>query len=337
MYISKYLDASIIINPSVFDPEYLPEELPFREGQLDTIAREVAFFAKRGTATNLFLHGPPGTGKTATLKKIMHEATALLGIKTIYVNAWRAKTPYHLLSEIVRQIGVPVPTKGKSIPELMDVLTDVEARLLLGIDEVDRLLRYDILYDLSRISRIMLITVANSRDFLAFLDRRIVSTLFQVELEFPPYTVPQLIEILRKRAEVGLRPGSYDEEILRLCASVGFGLGGDARAAIYCLFQAAKEADSAGREKITGKDVLMAKQKIKRHVDLDPHLEYILELLVDGPKRVGDLYTHFLKRFNVSDRTFRTYLRQLERLGLIEIKRLRVKGNVRVVYLKGRN
>ncbi len=335
MYISRYLETSIITNPFVFDPDYLPEELPYRDGQLDAMAREVAFFVKRGTATNLFLFGPPGTGKTASLRKIMQEATTILGIRTIYVNAWRARTPYNLLSEIIRQLGLPVPTSGKSITDLMDILGSVGERLVVGVDEVDRLSNYDILYDLSRLGgNFMLITVANSRNFVAFLDRRIVSTLFQVEIEFPPYTVPQLVAILRKRAETGLRPGSYDETILRLCASVGFGLGGDARAAISCLFQAAKEADGAGRERITEEDVVAAKQKLKRHVDLDPQLEYIVEILMEGPKQIRDLYTAFSKRFSVSERTFRTYLRRLERLGLVEVKRLRVKGNVRVVYLK---
>ena len=339
MYLRRYVEEGIILNPSVFDLDYLPEELPFREGQLDELAREVTYFVKRGVSTNLFLYGPPGTGKTASVRKILLEArTVFSNVKMAYVNAWRYRTRTGIIGEMASQLGIPIPLRGFSIGDAISSIERLSEtyKIIVVLDEVDRLAGSEILYDLSRLgSHVMLITISNNPEFLSFLDPRILSTLFHTSIEYPPYTVFQLAEILKRRAELGLRPGSYDEKVLRAAASVGFARGGDARIAIMTLLNAAKIAESAGREKITLEDVKEAKNRVFLNRDLDPKLQVIVDILRShGPMKSSELYEEFRKKVPVTERSFRNYIAELERLGVIETQRLRVRGNVRLVKLK---
>jgi len=341
VYLRKYADVEgIILNPHVFDVDYVPDVLPFREGQLDEIAREVAYFVKRGLRTNLFLYGPPGTGKTASMRKILSEAQAVFpSVRTAYVNVWKYRTRAGILGEIARQLGIAVPLRGVSADHIMEFLEDFAERnkCLVVLDEADRLAgQYDVLYDLSRLGRkALLVTIANSREFLSTLDPRITSTLFQSSIEFPPYNVPQLTEILRQRAELGLKPGSYDEKILRACAAVGFSRGGDARVAIVCLANAAKEAEQRGRERIILDDVKRARDSMTLHRELDPKLRLIIEILSEfGPLTTSELYRRYSEKVPITERTLRNYINELQALGLIEVFRARRRGNVRIVKLK---
>ena len=341
VYIRRYLDSEgIISNPTVFDLDYLPEEMPFREGELDAMAREVAFFVKKGAPTNLFLWGPPGTGKTASVRKILRESEAVFpGVRTAYVNVWNFRTRTGILTEIARQIGIPIPVSGVSYEFIYSSLLErLDGKVIIALDEADRLLgNTDILYDLSRMgSRAMLITIANSKEFLTLLDARIISTLFQNEVEYKPYTVPQLTEILRRRAENGLYPNTWDDKILRICAAVGFSRGGDARIAITCLYNAAKHAEGRGASRIMEEDVKAVKGELSYRRDIDPKFLPIVELLSkNGPMTTGDLYREYSKSYPINERTFRNYIRELADRGIVEVKRLKKKGNVRLVQLRG--
>ncbi len=340
MYIRRFFGREgIISNPSAFDPDYIPEEMPFREGQLEALAREITFFVRRGTPTNLFLWGPPGTGKTASVLKILGEASAVFtNLRTVYVNAWKYRTRMGILSEVARQMGIAVPVRGVSADTVFSSIEMriEEERVVIALDEADRLAGSDVLYDLSRLgSRAMLITIANGRDFLSVLDPRITSTLFQSDIEYPPYTVPQLTEILRRRAEVGLVPGTWDEEVLRACAAVGFARGGDARIAIACLFNAAKLAEAEEAERIEVRHVKEARKGLSPQLDLEPKLAWIVEILKEkGPLTSSELYAEYSKRNPVTVRAFRNYLKELERMGIVEVERVRKRGNVRLVRLR---
>ncbi len=340
MYLRRYLgEEGVIANPDVFDPDYLPEELPFREGQMGELAREITFFARGNAPTNVLLWGPPGTGKTATVRKMLREASAVFPLRTVYVNAWKQRSRLSVLSGVASSLGIPVPLKGVSADLVLQRIEEFleENRAIIAVDEADRLVgREDVLYDLSRLGKnALLITVANGRDFLSLIDRRVVSSLFQAEVEYPPYTVPQLTEILRQRAEAGLYPGTYDDQVLRACAAVGYSRGGDARVAITCLFNAAKRAEAEGSRRITLEHVKAARAALPERTPLEPHLSLIVRILREkGPLTTKEIYEEVRKSYNVTIRSIRNYVRELERLGLVKVSRAPRRGNVLVVEAK---
>ncbi len=335
MYIRRFTgeERGILLNPQVFDPSYIPEELPFREEQMETIASEINMYIREGKATHLLLYGPPGTGKTVTLKKLLSEAEAVYSVKTIYINGWKHRTTTSILTEMATKLGVGVSVRGMSTGRLLSIVEGgIEGPLIVALDEVDRVSDQEILYELSRMG-IMFIGVANQLYFIYRLDPRIVSTLYGIKIEYKPYTVPQLTEILRRRAEAGLYPGTWNEEVLRGCAAVGFSRNGDARIAIECLYTAARIAEREG-DVITLDHVRRAKEMVGRPLDLDPKYMKIVEILrAEGPLTVKELYQRYVKYNPISIRAFRNYIRELERLNVISVQRLNRRGQVREVRL----
>ncbi len=343
-----FRERGIIRSLEPLDPEYLPERLPFREAEIQEIAGTVSYALAGRASSNLFIVGPPGVGKTAVVRYVLRQLSSHSPTTfQAYVNAWVYRTRYAVLTRLAALLGIPVPRRGVALDEVLDRMfqaLETHRGAVIVLDEVDRLAARDaeVLYELSRLDSfvdvpVVFITIANSEAFIYHLDPRIYSTLFHRKLTFSPYTVPQLKKIVLERAEAALFPGTYDDDVIGLCAAAGWKRGGDARAAIACLAEAAKIAESEGAERITKEHVRRAMgQVVGVHRDVDPKFRVILGILAEkGPMRVRDLYEEYVRRgARVTMRTFRNYIAEMERLGLIETRRLPERGYVREVRLK---
>ncbi len=339
--------SAILIRPDVLDPEYVPDVLPFRDSQLREIATSISYAVDGGRSTNIFAIGPPGTGKTASLRYVLRELKSYSPmVRQAYVNAWVHRSRFAVLSQIAVQIRSPVPRRGLAADEIFSSIVDTLSSsrgAVIVIDEADRLSQaQDVLYDLSRLNEfvdvpLVVITVANTDYFLSRLDPRVISTLFSRRVEFPRYTVPQLKEILKERAKLALAPDTYSDSVLGLCAAVAWKRGGDARVAISCLYEAAVAAESEGADRITPEHVRRVADKvaIPEPALSDPRYAPIIDILREkGELRVRELYELYVQKGRqVTPRAFRNYLRELQAMGLVEIRRLPVRGNVRAVRL----
>ena len=339
--------STILVRPEVLDPDYVPDVLPFREPQLRDIATSIAYAVDGGRSTNLFAIGPPGTGKTASLRYVLRELRSYSPlVRQAYVNAWVHRSRFAVLSQIAVQIKSPVPRRGLAADEIFSSIVDTISSsrgAVIVVDEADRLSNaQDVLYDLSRLNEfvdvpLVVITVANTDYFLSRLDPRVISTLFSRRVEFPKYTVPQLKTILYERAKLALAPNTYSDSVLGLCAAVAWKRGGDARVAISCLYEAAVAAESEGADRILPEHVRRVSDRVAvpEPALSDPRFEPIIEILREkGELRVRELYELYVQRGRkITPRAFRNYLRELESLGVIEIRRLPIRGNVRAVRL----
>ncbi|MDN5358320.1 MAG: archaeal cell division control protein 6 [Candidatus Diapherotrites archaeon] len=341
--------ATILLRPEVLDTDYIPDVLPHREAQMKEIASAISYALDTGHSSNIFVVGPPGTGKTASVRYILRELSSYspLTFQT-YINCWVYRTRYSIISFLAKELRIPVPRRGVAPDEAYDRifarLNDSRGAVIV-LDEVDRLSREstDVLYDFSRLHEFLevptvIITIANSESFVYRLDPRIYSTLFSRKVEFSPYTVPQLKDILRERAKIALAEGTYDENVIGLCAAIGWKRGGDARAAISCLYEAAVLAEREGADRITPEHVRRVEGLIKssRHESVDPKFIPIVEILRErGELTVKELYEEYVRRADkITLRAFRNYIKELESLGVVETRRLNVRGYVRAVRLR---
>ena len=157
---SLFLDKSVLLS------SYVPEEIIFREEQLQEVANILAPALKIEKPSNLFIYGKTGTGKTLSVRyilKYMHDTATSnnINLKSIYLNCKLkrvADTEYRLIAQLIKEFGQEVPVTGLPTDEIYNIfysLLDKEKQMiLLVLDEIDQLAKKigdEILYNLTRI------------------------------------------------------------------------------------------------------------------------------------------------------------------------------------------
>jgi cell division control protein 6 len=260
-------------------PEYIPENLPFRTKQISEVAEVLAPALHQSKPSNLLLYGKTGTGKTAVARRVVQRLAEQSSgtVQTPYVNTRIVGTEYRTLSEIAAQLGIDVPFTGLSIGELVSrIFKGIQskgANVVLILDEIDYLVNAyddDILYEFTRAGEritpgfLSLIGISNNLTFKDGLDPRVLSSLGEEELVFPPYTTEELRSILSERSTVAFRPGAVPEATINLCAALAGSEHGDARRAVDLLRVAGEVAEREGYAQVDEDCLRKASDKVER-------------------------------------------------------------------------
>lgn len=345
------IESKIFKNEEVLSPEYLPEILPHREQQVKHLAENLLPAAQKRIPQNTFIFGPPGTGKTATVKFVFREFENYSGIKSIYINCWDYKTIVAILSKISLDLGGFVQRRGLGKDEILEraieICNKLDKGLVICLDEVDQLIFHDksALYDLLRLSQyvkshIGLIFVSNNQFVFANVEPRIRSSLNVEEMEFKPYSLLEMKDILEERAKLAFT--SFESAVILLAANHAVQNGGDVRVGLECLLKAGRQAEKEGERKVKVshiKAVLSSVNPIKPEIlkeklNLD---EKIILQIVDEEKRIftDELYFIYSNRieYPVGERRFRDFLKHLVDIGLIKIltRKRGIRGKKRIV------
>ncbi len=266
----RILMSNIFKNRDVMRPTYIPNELPHREHQITRVGLILAAALKGGTPSNLFIYGKTGTGKTAVVKyvidKLSERASKIesrLKVNHSYINCRIIDTTYRILARLAESVNVEIPFTGLPTDEVYfrfkDKLDCESQLLIIVLDEIDKLVEKsgtDILYNLTRINsslkqaRVNIIGITNDLKFKDYLDPRVLSSLSEEELVFPPYTALELQDILKQRAEMGFNQGVIGPGVINLCAALAAREHGDARRAIDLLRLAGECAEREGAPRV---------------------------------------------------------------------------------------
>lgn len=279
---------TVIRDRRVLWHSYVPDALPHREEQITQIGSILASGLKGRRPSNIFVYGKPGTGKTAVTRYVLRELTAKFGelqlpFKAVYLNCRNVDTDYRVLARICAELGQKVPFTGLPTDEvhsrLVELLESQDLFTIIVLDEVDRLVLKsgdDTLYKLTRInydlnsSQVSLVGISNDLRFPEYLDSRVLSSLSEEKVVFPPYTALQLQDILRRRAARGLQDGVLEEPgVINLCAALAAREEGDARRALDLFRVAVEIAEREGKNKITVAEVESARLSIERDTVLE--------------------------------------------------------------------
>ena len=325
-------------------PEFLPDRLPGRENEERELAAALESAARGGRASNLFIHGPPGTGKTSVCRHVLAQLQEFSGKPLcVYVNCWQHATRQGVLAQLAQEVGEPLPRRGLAADE---VFTRVCQRLkydkrvpVVVLDEADRLFigsEHAVLYDFSRAAEMFgvhfaIVMVTNDSEMLSRTDGRVRSSLSPKETAFKAYSPIDLKKILAERASAAFVPGACGDEVIALCAAHGAKAGGDARVALHALWLAGKAAEKRGAKAIALEDARTAfsktgssaEQKRDRDVELLSEGEKtVVEMLkaAGGQLTSSEIYASFEKKGLGSERSVRNYLASLEEKKLAESK-----------------
>lgn len=281
----------IFQNKSILQSNYTPEEIPYRDEQIKSIASILAPVLRGERTSNLFLYGKTGTGKTLTMQFLREELmrrynkNSDFNLRIEYLNCKLKKisdTEYRILAELINKLGGEVPATGLPTQAIyskfIDIIDSEKQILILILDEIDQAVKKipeDFLYNLTRLNselskaQICLVGISNNLTFLDEIDPRVRSSLSEEEIVFPPYNAIQLQKILSKRAKKAFNKDVLEEGVVAKCAAYAAREHGDARRALDLLRIAGELAEREFSKKIKLKHIDEANDKIERDKILD--------------------------------------------------------------------
>ncbi|MDG6990662.1 MAG: AAA family ATPase [Nitrososphaerota archaeon] len=342
----------LFVNRDALSPDFVPPRLPFRDPQTRAVAQTLAPILRGAKPSNLLLYGKTGTGKTAVTNYVLERLKTEANNPSLvlaYVNTRLADGEYRTLADFARFLdlskGKQIPLTGLAIGEVVDRIFENirtnKKKVVLVLDEIDYLVKLfgdDILYAFTRSGNklapgfLAIVGISNDLKFKEGLDPRVLSSMSEEELVFPPYTVDELREILKERAGAAFRPSVASAAAINLCAAMAGSEHGDARRAIDLLRIAGEVAEREGLGEIDEACIKQASAKM----EVDRVDEAIRSLPVqtkailyavsrfDGGTNTGELYLAYstlCKRLGIETLTQRRLsgiLGDLDLLGLVE-------------------
>lgn len=332
--------------------EYIPDKLPFRESQIKQVAEILAPALHGSKPSNLLLYGKTGTGKTAVARLVvekLHAQRASKNIVTCYVNSRIASTEYRTLAKIAESLPLHedqrIPGTGLSIGTVLDrifqAIKVADVHFILVLDEIDYLVNAygdDILYQLTRAGEhvdpgfFTIVGISNDLKFKDELDPRVLSSLGEEELVFPPYTTEELHAILTARAKIAFRPGVVPAAVINLCAALAGSEHGDARRAVDLLRVAGEIAEREGILEVTEDCIRKASERVEsnriedalRSLPIQNKLVLLTASKFRDGTNTGDLYLAYeglARKLGIEALTQRRVsgiLGELDLLGLLE-------------------
>ncbi|EEP78544.1 conserved hypothetical protein [Uncinocarpus reesii 1704] len=263
-----------VLSPSYFSSPYrqarnllhvstVPNSLPCRDAEFNTVYESLRVAITEGTGTCIYISGPPGTGKTATVRDVIaHLNAAVLseemddfifveinGMKVTdphqsYSLLWEALkgdrvSPSHALGLLEREFSRPSPRRVPCV---------------VLMDELDQLVtkNQSVMYNFFnwpalRHSHLVVLAVANTMDLPErTLSNKISSRLGLTRITFSGYKHQELMEIIGSRLENV--PGNIvDSDAIQFASRKVAAVSGDARRALDICRRAVEIAEQTSQ------------------------------------------------------------------------------------------
>lgn len=219
-----------------------PENLPGRETELMELEQFIEEHLEKKSSGSLYVSGPPGTGKTASLSKIMLQSKFKLAFKIVYVNCTTMKSAGAIYGKILHELGIPAPKNDKNSKNLIEKhLVTSHKMILLVLDELDQLesKRQSILYSIFewpaiKKSKLLLVGIANALDLTDRILPRLQSrcALKPKLMHFAPYDKQQIVNIITQRLKDAGVEEIFTGMAMQMLAAKIAAISGDIRRAL---------------------------------------------------------------------------------------------------------
>jgi len=322
-------ETQIFTDEEVLRTDWVPDEIPEREEEMDAIRFAMRPITTGSTPHNLFLYGKSGQGKTAVTKYMLEDLQSYLDdeendidkdLHVSYVSCQDAESSYQVVGEILTVLEEDTHERPKGFStgdlnkRLFENLEKTGGLHILILDEIDSIGSDDsILYQIPRASandkiedaQVSIVGISNDFEFYKQFSRKIDDTLSAVEKQFEPYDANQLRTILRQREAIAFKDGVLEDGVIPQCAALAAQDHGSARQAIQYLHRAGELARHEGDTTVTEEHVSQAQEDIDRADLIDDFRSMttqdklaltgllVLELKGEAPARTKEIYEQY--------------------------------------------
>jgi len=334
-------DKSLFKNKGVLSPHFVPETLLYRENELRSVMRGIAPALRGQRATNMFLYGKTGTGKTVCVKHVLDKLMDRKSVNalSVYMNCRVYDSRYKTLQKCVSEFQPGFAKTGYSFAILYEEFLDwiegenkdsTPKHVVIALDEIDLVKDLDsLIYSLTRSNddlkkgSVSILGVSNKVDFKTRLSARSKSSLCETELVFNPYNAEQLQGILKQRVSDAFKEGAVTDSAINLAAAIAASENGDARYALTLLMRAGELAEKKSLKKIEDKDVEASRKAADEDAAfevigaLPVHQQLLLYALATLPQdaRYKKLLEEGGEKFYFSGEVYEQYRRISKRTG----------------------
>lgn len=355
-------DETLFRDLTVFEIDFVPDEFRFREEQLSALSFQIQPALRGGRPLNSLCRGPPGTGKTTSIRKLFEEIEEnTKKIACVHVNCKIDNTRYAILAKVYKRLAghQPQPT-GTSFKQVYDavcrLLQKEDLTLIICLDDANYLLYENeinnVLYPLLRAHeeyesvRVGVIVVFSDMDvdFQKVFEIRVASVLRPTEVFFSPYSAAEVEEILRMRVGQGFYPGVLSEGMLQLVVDQTM-RGGDLRVGIDLLKRAGLLAEQDARRSVCRDDICRAYEVSERF-----HLVSLIRSLRDDEKAVlgviasmsqgekemsaGEVHVRVKEEMGIGYTRYYEIVQKLDTIRLINLDYRAGRGRTREIGLR---
>jgi len=343
-------EVDIFTDEDVLRTDWVPDEIPEREDEMDKIEFAMRPITNGSTPHNLFLYGKSGQGKTAVTKFMLEDLQEYFEseesdidkeLNISYVSCQDAESSYQVLGEILTVLEDDTEKRPKGFStgdlnkRLFDNLEETGGLHILILDEIDAVGSDDsILYQIPRAAangkieeaQVSIVGISNDFEFYNQFSRKVDDTLSAVEIHFEPYDADQLRTILQQRVEISFKDGVLEPGVIPQCAALAAQDHGSARQAIEYIHRAGELARHNVDESVTEEHVSRAQDQIDREKLIENFRSMttqdklaltgllVLELKSETPSRTKEIYDEYVNVTEMIEAETYTQRRMYEHL-----------------------
>jgi cell division control protein 6 len=269
--------SPIFKDRSKLSPRYIPERLPHREKQMESlfsIYRPALEDVAGAFLLPVQVVGGVGTGKTCTAIRfggVMEKEASRHRVELthVYVNGKvDGANRYTLYRRMLEKASPSIASRSLSpeemLTQMVKQLRSGGRHVLITFDEVDYYCKHSrehVIYDLTRLNEtapgescnvLGVIFIARDFSFHKLLEPAEVSSLGLGVVNFPRYSSDQIRDILVDRVELAFKPGRVSDEVLDFVSDITakHPINGDVRVGLDLLLYAGNLAENMGYDRI---------------------------------------------------------------------------------------
>lgn len=277
--ITDFDNQSVFKDPKILSEDYIPktDKFLFRDAEINSIIENLSSVFNGIPPNNMFIYGPPSTGKTHVILSIINKLNEYANIynmntKFLYINAG-GKTTSQVLVKVANKIGLnAMINMGSNIFTLIESNIHNNKNYFFVFDEFDRIKKtpqyqnpYDIIVNpFTRMgSNVRIAVIVNNYRIYDKLEKPTKSSFSPVKLYFRAYNIDETIRIITDRCKDAFKGDVIDDDTIIEFGRWIYKSGVDLRTAFKVLLRAGHIASIKKIQKIMYKDLRLAFMEVE--------------------------------------------------------------------------